>query len=448
MKPNKTGTKMDIQQIFSTRNKWQIWLDVEAALARAQAQLGMIPAEAADEIARKADLNHIDETILEQEGKRTRAPIVALVRTLAEVCGDKSAGYVHWGATTQNVMQTGYILLMRRAHKAFMGRMGGCFNAFAALAEKGAEMIMPGRTQRRHALPITFGFKVAGWIEEFLRHQERFKGVEPRVFTVLFGGAVGAMHAFGEQGPALNRKVAELLELGWVSYPSRAAIDHIAEYIMLLALFGATCSKIAQELYVLMSDEIGEVVEDLGMDVIGSSTMPQKVNSKIAVNVIAQSSRLRSQVMLALDATQSSHEGDAAYNKMIYAAIESACPLACELAGEMEDLLSNLRLMPDRMRENLDISGGMITSENAMMLLAPVIGRQKAHDIVHHAVAQAVETGASLSAVLLGNDTIRNNIDEGQLRKALDPVNYTGRSVSMARDAALRAREAGLLLRT
>ena len=191
----------DICSLFSQRSQWQTWLDIEAALAQTQAELGMIPPEAAAEIGRKANFEHVDEQVLAADIDRTKAPIAALARTLAAACGGDAGGYVHWGATTQNVMQTARTMLMRRAYEAFMGRLGDVLLKLAGLAEGGAEMLMAGRTNFRHALPITFGFKVAGWIDEFLRHRDRFAGAEPRVFASLWGGAVGAMHAFGEQGP-------------------------------------------------------------------------------------------------------------------------------------------------------------------------------------------------------------------------------------------------------
>ena len=432
----------DVRALFSRASLWQSWLDVESALARAQASLGMIPAAAAERIAAAATLAVIDQDALARDIARTRAPIVSLVRALSEACGPEAGAYVHWGATTQNVMQTGRILLLRAAHRSLMERLAAIFERLAALAETHADTIMAGRTNRRHALPITFGFKVAAWIEEMLRHEARLEGVVPRLFTLQWGGAIGAMHSFGERGPELNRSLAALLGLGANVVSSRAAADPIAEYVLLLALFGSTCSKIATELYTLMADEIAEAHEDLGDDVVGSSTMPQKVNSKVAVAVIALGARLRAQATLALEATQSSHEGDAAHNLMAAALIDEAAPLAYECAARMDELLACLRPDPERMRRNLALSGELIAAESAMMALAPVMGREPAHHAVHEAAREAMASGTPLSDILLRDPAVRAALPADKLRRSLDPTRYTGQSAPLARECAVRARDA------
>jgi len=437
-----------IRQYFSPRAKIQARLEVEVALAEVQAELGMIPPHAAEEIARKGHLRCLDEAALQQDIARTRAPIVSLVRFLARACDGDAGSYVHWGATTQNVMQTADVLIMRRTHTLLLGRLAGCLEALAGLAEQGADMAMAGRTQRRQALPITFGFKAAVWIDELLRHEERLRGAEQRVFTLIFGGAVGAMHAFGAMGPKLNRRLAERLALGYFEIPSRTANDQLVEYVLLLAMLGASCGKIAQELYLLMSDEFGEVMEGLGNAVIGSSTMPHKVNSKVAVSAIALSAQIRAQVGLALEATQISHEGDGAMNQMMYAAMDNACPLAYDLLTAMEELLQKLLLVPERMRANLELTAGQINCEHVMMELAKAGGgRQWAHDVVHDAVLQATASNRSIEAVLCGNAQVTAIMSVSDIRAALLPAAYTGECSNMARGSAVRAREGASRIR-
>lgn len=432
----------DIQQLFSRRALWQVWLDVEVALAQAQAELGMIPKSAADEIAAKANFEYIDETALREDIERTRAQIVSLVRALANACDENAAGYVHWGATTQNVLQTGRIVQMKRANDAILSRLGNIFAALAKMADTEADTLTIGRTNNRHALPITFGFKIAAWIEEFLRHEERLREAESRVFTALWGGALGAMHAFGENGPELNRRVSAKLGLNSVLVPSRAANDHVTEYVMLLALLATTCSKIAREFYSLMSDEVAEVYEELGDDVVGSSTMPHKINSKVAVKVIALGARLRAQVPLALEAMQSGHEGDAANNQMMYTLIDETMPLAYEMIVRMEELMACIRTRPERMKKNLGQSGRQIAAENAMMALAPTLGRTKAHDVVHHAVSVANAETRDLLEVLMEDKLVSSAISHEDMVHTLDPANYTGHSASLARHMSILAQKA------
>ena len=323
-----------------------------------------------------------------------------------------------------------------------MLRFSDVLEKLAGLAEEGAGMLTVARTNNRHALPITFGFKVAGWIDEMLRHRDRLEDAEPRVFMSQWGGAVGAMHAFGEHGPEINRRLSFKLGLRPMAVPSRAATDPFIEYVMVLAMLSASLGKIARELYALMAAEVGEVFEHLGDEVVGSSTMPQKVNPKVVVQVIALGARLRSQVPLALEAMQPTHEGDAANNQMLSVLIDTVCPLAYELITTMDDLLGCLRLDPERMRANLAASGPFIVTEHAMMVLAPAIGRTRAHDLLHHAVAEALREGRDLAELLLEDEVVSNALGEAAVRAALDPACYTGRSEVMAREQAACARQA------
>lgn len=428
-------------ELFSMTSKIQAWLDVEVALAATQAELGMIPREAATEIARQGRVECIDQAALLHDMDVTKAPIVSLVRFLARACEGSAGDYVHWGATTQNVMQTAEILLIRQAHQQLLISLAGCLDALATLADNSAEIVMAGRTQRRHALPITFGYKVAAWIDELLRHEERLRSAEPRVFALIFGGAVGAMHSFGAQGQALSQRLADQLGLRCFDVPSRSASDHIAEYVLLLGLLATTCAKIAQELYVLMSEEVGEVYEDLGDAVVGSSTMPQKVNPKLSVNVIALAAQLRAQVGLAMDACQTSHEGDAVSSKILYAAVDTACPLANTMLCELEILLVKLRLNPERMRANLELSGGLINCENVMMKLAGAgLGRQVAHDVVHEAAITAARTQRPIGQVLADSAVVTHMMSAAEIQSALDPASHLGDSVRLAVTLAQRAR--------
>ena len=436
----------EMRELFAPRSHWQAWLEIEAALAETQAELGMIPSAAAVEIRRKANFEHVDALALGADIARTRAPIVSLVRALARACDGDAGGYVHWGATTQNVMQTARSWLMRRAHDAFMVRLGDLLLKMAGLAEASADTLVAGRTNFRHGLPITFGFKVAAWIEEFLRHRQRFEGAEARVFAALWGGALGAMHASGAQGVALNRRLSERLGLTPLAVPSRAGTDYVTEYVLLLALFSASCSKVARELYTLMADEIGEVYEDQDEEVVGSSTMPNKVNPKVAVQVIALAARLRSLTPLALEAMQPTHEGDGANNQMLYALIDQSSPLAYELVCAMDELLGCIRLVPENMRRNLDATGAAMAAENAMMALAPALGRTRAYEVVKQALAEAARTQGSLVDLLLAAEAVHGRVDPALVRAALDPAAYTGRSAGMAHEMAREARAAAAAL--
>jgi len=433
--------------LFSPRLLWQAWLDVEVALARAQAELGMIPDWAADGIAAVADVDTLGLDTLEEEARRTRAPIHALTRVVAAHAGP-AGDYVHWGATTQNVMQTGRLLLMRRAQAEIKGHLAGALDRLAELAETHAETPMIGRTNRRHALPISFGFKIAGWIEELARATDRLSTMEARVFVLPFGGAVGAMHAFDGQGREVNRRMASRLGLGDLLVPGRAVNDLFADYIVHMALMATTVERIAGELYTLMTEEIGEVAETLGAGVVGSSTMPHKVNPKLVVRVIAMAADLRATAGPAMEGALTINEGDAAANHLIVRMLDRACPLVWKLARSFEDLCTAVVPLPDRMAENLVRSGAHSASERLMMRLAADLGHLKAHDVLHDILATpGVDRDAIVTRVAalpqLGG---RLSVDDA--RDLLDPTTYLGESVRIAHEAAEMGRALADRLRT
>ncbi len=432
--------------LFSDSALWQSWLDVEAALARAQAGIGMIPAWAAKDITRHARIDAIGEDRLRASIAQTMAPILSLTRCLAEDAGE-AGRYVHWGATTQNVMQTGRLLLIRRARRAMNEELERIFVRLADLAREYADTPMAGRTNRRHAVPITFGFKIAGWIEELARAVDRLDDAGRRTFCLPFGGAVGAFHGYGEDGPALMAALAEELDLIELAVPGRTVNDVFVEYVLQLGMFGMTVERIAREIYTLMTEEIGELSERLDTGVVGSSTMPHKVNPKHVVRLQAQCARLRAQVAPALESGLSSHEGDAAANHLLSAILDTALPLGWTIAKDLDRLLNRLEANPARMRENLMRSGGLVATERLMMELASVTGRSRAHDLVHQAVEDVAAAGTDLETKLLDVPEVRA-LGESAVRALLDPASYTGQSAAIAhRLADSAAQRANILKR-
>jgi 3-carboxy-cis,cis-muconate cycloisomerase len=436
-----------VDELFTSESLWQSWLDVEAALALSQGELGMIPARCATRIAGQCRLSHFDLPGLKAEIARSMAPVLSLTRALAVLCGEEAGGYVHWGATTQNVVMTGRLLQLRKAHALLLGRLAEALDAMADLASAHAGQVMVGRTNRKHALPITFGFKVASWIDEMLRCVQRLRETEARTFRLVFGGAIGAMQSFGAQGPALAQALAARLGLRGSLVHARNTLDSMIEYVLALALFGTACSRVGKELYALMAEEIDEVEEALGPEVVGSSTMPQKNNPKYVVALLARAARLRALAAPALEAGQPSHEGDAACNQLIAELVDQAAILAYELAGRLADLLRNLRVRPESMRRNLAMSADVVASENLMLQLAQGMGRQAAHDLVHELIIRHRETGAPVLELLLRHPGVAGRYDAAQLRRALDPACYTGMSADIALSATAQARQEAAAIR-
>src|SRR5215467_12098769 len=318
-----------VRALFTEAARFQSWLDVEAALA--QAQLGIIPGDAAREIARKARLEHLDLAAVREGLARTGHPLVPLVWALDRACEGDAGGYVHWGATTQNITQTGLLLQVRRAHDIFLRQLAAILTTLADLAERTKNVLLPGRTHGQHAVPATFGFKVAVWIDELGRHVERLLGCEGRVFVTMLGGGAGTLASLGEAGLATQEKMAAYLGMLPMPLPARTIGDHQAEYVTILGMLAATASKIGREIYTLMKQEFGEVEEPVPPGTVGSSTMPQKRNPKLSQDIIAAAAQIRALVPLALEAMQTEHEADRTTSIMMGRALVGAC----ELTGDM-----------------------------------------------------------------------------------------------------------------
>src|SRR6201987_3537659 len=223
-----------IRAFYRLENRWQAWLDVEAALAKAQAELGIIPKEAAHAIAKAAHYELLDRARLDEGFKRTGHTLVPLIWELSRVTGEAHGGWVHWGATTQNITQTGDLLVLRQVHRIVLRQIGETLEALADLAERGAEMPIAGRTHGQHAVPATFGYKPAVWIDEMIRHVERLRQLSPRLFVAMLGGGAGTFASLGAQGPAVQEGIAKQLGMLPMRVASRTLGDHLAENICLL----------------------------------------------------------------------------------------------------------------------------------------------------------------------------------------------------------------------
>jgi len=363
---------------------------------------------------------------------------MALVRELADATGQPHGGWVHWGATTQNITQTGDVLVLREVHQALLGLLAEILLDAATLARRGATMVAPGRTHGQHAVPITFGFKVATWIEELSRHAARLSDAEPRVFLAMTGGAVGNYASLGAVGPLVQDDVAARLGLAPMPVPSRASGDGYAEYVCTLALIAGTGGRIAAEVYALMSPELGEACEPVPPGTVGSSTMPHKRNPQLADDCVAIGAQLRSLVPLALEGMLSNHEVDGGHTAMLDDALERACILAGDLLVRLHVILAGLELDEERMRANLDLTAGLISSESIMLALGRHIGRQVAHDVVYDAAQQA-ENGPPFADVLQRDPRVAGVLAPSDLADLLDPAHHVGQSAELALAAADRA---------
>ena len=443
MQSNPTSLRVPdpgVRALFTLDARWQAWLDVEAALAQAEAELGVIPEAAAAEITDKCRLELLDRERIEEGLRRTAHQLVPLIWELSRVCAGDAGNYVHWGATTQNIVQTGDLLQLRKAHNIFLGQIGAVLTNMADLAERTKDAALPGRTHGQHAVPATYGMKVGVWIDELCRHVERLHGVEPRIFAALLGGAAGTLASFGDKGFDIQDRMAKRLGMTSMAVPSRTTGDHEAEYVTLLALIAATCSKIANEIYTGMKQEFGEVEEPVPPGTVGSSTMPQKRNPILSQDVIAYAARVRGLVPLALEAMQTEHEANRTTSLMMRPAMEEACALTGDILARVVMLMAGLTVKPERMRRNLDLSDGMIMAEALMLSLGEHIGRQEAHDVIYDAAQASAIGKGSFRDILASDAALRQHLTAEQIEMLLDPAAYTGSCTRIATEQATRAR--------
>jgi len=429
-----------IRALLTTDARWQAWLDVEAALAQAEAEIGMIPTEAAEEITRKAQLDLLDRDRIVEGLRVTGHGLVPLIWDLDRICDGDAGGWLHWGATTQNITQTGTILQVRKAHAIILELIGQLLGRLAELAERTKDDAIPGRTHGQHAVPATFGAKVAVWIDELCRHVERLRQAEPRVFVAMLGGGAGTAASFEGHGAQLQARMGELLGLGSMPLPGRTILDHLVEYVTLLAMVDTTCGRAAREIRELMKEEFGEVEEPVPPGSVGSSTMPQKRNPKLCQDIMADETHVRSLVPLAMEAMLSDHEADGSRAVMLGRALSPAIEMTGDILVRMNELFEGLRVFPERMRQNLDLSGGLIMSESLMLTLGRELGRQRAHDAVYEAAQEAAVSSEPFADLLAARAEVQGHLDPERIAALLDPVAYTGDSAVQATEQAARAR--------
>ena len=257
----------------------------------------------------------------------------------------------------------------------------------------------------------------------------------------MLGGAAGTLASLGELGEATQDAMAKRLGMGSMTMPARSIGDHLAEYVTLLGLLAATCSKIGREVYTLMKQEFGEVEEPVPEGTVGSSTMPQKRNPKLSQDVVAAAAQIRALVPLALEAMQTEHEADRTTSVMMDHAVSEACILTGDMPQRMTALFTGIRVFPERMRENLELTGGLIMAEAVMLELGASIGRQRAHDVVYDAAQASAIEGRPFRETLAEEDEIGSHFTPERIEDLLDPARYTGMCRQFAERAALRARD-------
>jgi len=419
-----------MRAIFDDRALVARYVDVEVALARAEARAGVIPADAGEAIARAAAVATLDFERLKRETDNVGYPILPVVAQLSTLCGE-AGRYVHWGATTQDIMDTATVLQMRAGLDLVVADVEALRGILAALARKHRDTPMAGRTHLQQALPVTFGYKVAIWLAALDRHAERLAQLRPRVLVVQFAGAAGTLASLGGKGFDVQRELATELGLGEPASTWHVARDGFAEAVNTLALITGTLGKIAFDVMIMMSTEYGEVFEPFVHGRGASSTMPQKRNPISSELILAASKIVRQQAGLMLDALVTDFERATGPWHVEWAAIPEAFLATSSALHQAKFMLGGLIVDATRMRRNLDITSGLIVAEAVMMGLAPHMGRQVAHDVVYGACRQAAEKGTSLLDALMQSSDVTSHLDRDALAELCDPANYLGLAPQM-----------------
>lgn len=429
-----------IAELFSRSGRLRARLRVEAALAQAEADAEVIPSRAGAAISAAAEFENLDLERIAESTRTHSHPLMPLVDELARIVGDEYGGWVHWGATTQNITQTADLLLIREAHHRLLDLLADLLREFSKLADDTAAVPMPGRTHSQHAVPVTFGFKVAMWIDAIASHVDRLERLEDRLLRLLMGGAAGTLASFGLKGRVIEAGVAARLGLGIMPVPSRATNDGMVELVSVLGLLAGTAGKIAKDVYSMTQPEFGEVAEPIPPGTIGSSTMPHKRNPQLTLDVMTLSAQVRGLVAPALESMLHDHEANGAMTDLLEHTVAQAMVAAGDFTARLLVVAEGLELDTERMRANLDLSFGMIGSENVMLLLGERIGRQEAHEVIYDIAQRAATTGGDFATLLATDAVVSANVTPAEIEDALDPSAYLGESAAIARSMAEHAR--------
>lgn len=416
----------EINQLLTDEAYVRALVEVETALARAEGRLGIIPESAAAEICTAVQSNKIDFNALAKGTARSGFPIIALVQEIRKSVGGEAESYVHWGATTQDIMDTAGNLQLRAVIKLIKVRIAEMARLLSELSNRHRVTVLAGRTHGQQALPVSFGLKVAAWLAPFIRHAERLHEISPRLLVVQFGGAAGTLAALGDKGLAVMHGLADELGLGAPVMPWHAQRDNLVEFAGWLSLVTGSLGKMAQDIILLAQTEVGEVSESAEEGRGGSSTMPQKSNP-ITSELILAAARTNASLLSALHQAQIQEHERATHGWQVeWLTLPQMIGLTGGALKHSLYLAKNLQVDQAKMRENIARGDDVILAEAAVFTLAKVMPRSKADDIVKRACGIAVSEGKPLIEVVrnLAASTITDDAIDWQALAA--PENYLG----------------------
>ncbi len=416
----------EIRALFSDHVHLQFMLDVEAALARAESKLGLIPAPVADAIGRAARVENLRLDYIADRTRRVGYPVVALVQELGRVAGEEAARYIHLGATTQDILDTALVLQLQRAFATIRRDLIAIARALADRAAFFRDTPIAGRTHLQHAVPITFGLKCAVWASPLVAHLERLDQAAPRILVVQLGGAAGTLAALGGNGPAVVEALARELGLGVPDVPWHAQRDRFAETAALLAMICGSLSKFALDITLMMQTEVGEVAEPHDAGRGGSSTMPQKRNPIASEYILAATRAVHALVPVMLGSMSADHERATGPWQSESLALPQCVALTAGALAHARSLAEEMTVDTERMRRNLELTGGLIMAEAIATALIPSIGRAGAEAAVARACDRATAEGVPLATILRIDSELQPHLTDADVDRLTNPSLYLG----------------------
>ena len=438
------ATTDPLAEIFSDQTVVQALLDFEAALARAEARVGIVPQAAAESIAAAAKAEAFDVAALSREMLRAGTAGIPLAKALTERVRAKdaeAAGYVHWGATSQDVADTALVLLLKRARPILAGDISRLERALRELSEEHRSTVMLGRTLLQGAPPVTFGVKAAGWLGAVHRGRKRLEASFAEMLIVQFGGASGTLAALGEQGAAVAVALAKELGLACPEAPWHTHRDRLANLICDCGVLTGSLGKMARDISLLMQSEVAEVAEPSGDGRGGSSTMPHKRNPMGSALALAAANRVPGEVAAFLSAMVQEHERGVGGWQAEWPMVASVIQSTGLAAASMAEVAEGLTVDAARMRANIDATRGVVFAERAMMALGAKLGRDVAHKLVEEATKKSVAQGKHLSEVLGEMPEVTAHIERSTLRELELPEQYLGSAESFRKALLSSTRE-------
>src|SRR5271170_7538407 len=418
-----------VEKVFSNRATLQGMLDFEAALARAEARAGFIPVTAAQAIEAKCRAELYDMTALARAAANAGNLAIPLIKQLTVLVAQKdknSSRYVHWGATSQDAIDTGRVLQLRQALTLISSELDLLAIALGELAFKNRETLVAARTWMQQALPTTFGFKVAGWLDAVDRHRTRLRETQERCLVLQFGGAVGTMAALGTRGLDVAANLAKELQLPLPELPWHSHRDRTGEIATTLGLCCGTLGKIARDISLHTQTEVGEVFEPSGDGRGGSSTMPHKRNPVTCAVVLSAAARVPALVSTMLGAMVQEQERGLGGWHSEWETLPEIVRLTAGALHHLATTVSELEIDQERMRQNLDLTHGLIFAEAVTMALAEKMPRSEAHELVQLACKRAQSSRRDLRSVLAQDAIMKANLSDAELDRLFTPANYLG----------------------